>query len=1057
MRVRHADTNLMAIIIENAPFRTKGINRYWKVQVEGRGLDSWAEHKISEVSQELTLQEKLQQKLFSPLSDFRALLTHSRLSGKLADMVYSFNTADAKFFPHQYKAVLSFLQSQGKGILIADEVGLGKTIEAGFIWMELRARIAAKNLVILCPAALAHKWKKELLQKFSLNSDICETQKDFVAKLLEMEASRVGEKILIVSMQGGRNLADAEEDSAEATRYNQILDRYNSSMSLIPFIDLLIIDEAHYLKNRSTLTFKFGQGLATMSRKVVGLSATPINLSQNDLFSLLNILDPVFFPDEKIFERIVSDNEILVKACRYLYSFETNKDNYADIRLALISYFKSKYPDMLFHVEPLINTPASVLEKDHFKRIEVIKELDSYNQISQIVNRTLKRQVFENRIIRRPESIGWVPESIELNLYLDIKQIIRKICEKYSVNSGLISSYPERFLCSSIPAACHHWEAHPLAIIDNSEFIEELDPDLPSNTSQPYFNVFSQELYREITKVVRAYGGYNAFYAIDTKYKNLVSLIKSYQRENPGKKLVLFAYFRSTLSYLHERLSKDSISSLLLMGGMTDKVEKLDQFKNEDFDILLSSEVLSEGVDLQYSAMLINYDIPWNPMKIEQRIGRVDRIGQEAASINIANFFMKGSLDEKVLNILHYRMEKFEQVLGAAEDVLGNELKQLADSLFTHVLTEEEEIKKIHQSAIAINEQLKIREQLEASSAEFQAYHDYLKTQITSVQQFDRYVTVSDLEVYIKDFFDKIAMDSSFERTNQPLIKIPDDDHEYFQWRLILGAGTRKQLFDFINNNGLSAKTVMHDQTRDINFIIRTRDSDKLRRNSNIEVISQYHPLIRFIKHQYQTQYTEKQSACIALSIKKSQLIDAGVNTDGIACGDYAFMADRWIFEGKELFEKIESIVIPLTNYEGGTKSINFADKILLTALSSGCELDKRKLGAYSEEILSDAYYNLTEEMDLLFSTEKKKQESKFQIYQQESLKYSEAEKRKKELAIKSSFAMHDEHSVYARLQKGKLDKLLKEHKELSDRLALNSFSVKDKSIIGLGILRIEE
>ncbi|MFA0025976.1 helicase-related protein, partial [Vibrio sp. 10N.261.49.A5] len=126
----------------------------------------------------------------------------------------------------------------------------------------------------------------------------------------------------------------------------------------------------------------------------------------------------------------------------------------------------------------------------------------------------------------------------------------------------------------------------------------------------------------------------------DSKFNALIDFLKSWYSTHPEDQVVLFSYFRETLHYLNSRLFEEGINAQVLMGGMKEtKQEIIDGFKaNKECRILLSSEVASEGVDLQFCRVLINYDLPWNPMRIEQRIGRIDRYGQKSEKIHIINF-----------------------------------------------------------------------------------------------------------------------------------------------------------------------------------------------------------------------------------------------------------------------------------------------------------------------------------------------------------------------------------------------------------------------------------
>ncbi len=140
---------------------------------------------------------------FGRARDLRGAITHIRLSGRLADLIYSMETTNTDFYPYQFKPVLNFLDSPSRGILIADEVGLGKTIEAGLIWTELRSRYDTRRLMVLCPAMLREKWKLELQRRFGMSASIMDTG-DVLQTLKEYRAGNLSEFAIVASMQGLR-------------------------------------------------------------------------------------------------------------------------------------------------------------------------------------------------------------------------------------------------------------------------------------------------------------------------------------------------------------------------------------------------------------------------------------------------------------------------------------------------------------------------------------------------------------------------------------------------------------------------------------------------------------------------------------------------------------------------------------------------------------------------------------------------------------------------------------------------------------------------------------
>ena len=242
--------------------------------------------------------------------------------------------------------------------------------------------------------------------------------------------------------------------------------------------------------------------------------------------------------------------------------------------------------------------------------------------------------------------------------------------------------------------------------------------------------------------MAREIGNYEALKQNDTKYITLRNTLKEYWKSNQGFKVVLFSFYRETLKYLTERLTEDGVNAQILMGGMGDTKDRIVQdFKEkEQIQILLTSEVLSEGVDLQFSSALINYDLPWNPMRVEQRIGRIDRIGQKADRILILNLFYEDTIDDRIYNRLFKRLDIFTHALGDLEAVLGQKIRNLTYDLLRHDLSKEQEQQRIEQTASAIANEKQNQEELETEAAGLAAHGDYVLNKVSAAKEMRRFI-----------------------------------------------------------------------------------------------------------------------------------------------------------------------------------------------------------------------------------------------------------------------------------------------------------------------------
>jgi SNF2 family DNA or RNA helicase len=246
---------------------------------------------------------------YGHVRDLRGAITYYRLSGKLANLIYSLNTTNTQFLPYQFKPVLQFLDSPSRGIVIADEVGLGKTIEAGLIWTELRARQNARRLLVVCPAMLRNKWQDELGNRFGVRAEVVDAAG--LLEKLQLAKERPHEEFaLVVSMQGMRPPAAWNDDKDPSTAASAQLARFLQDSD--PLLDLVVVDEAHYLRNSDTQTHRFATLLRPVTDGLILLSATPIQMRSTDLFNLLHLLDEDSFPYEWTYDDSVRANAPIV-------------------------------------------------------------------------------------------------------------------------------------------------------------------------------------------------------------------------------------------------------------------------------------------------------------------------------------------------------------------------------------------------------------------------------------------------------------------------------------------------------------------------------------------------------------------------------------------------------------------------------------------------------------------------------------------------------------------------------------------------------------------------
>ena len=183
-----------------------------------------------------------------------------------------------------------------------------------------------------------------------------------------------------------------------------------------------------------------------------------------------------------------------------------------------------------------------------------------------------------------------------------------------------------------------------------------------------------------------------------------------------------------------------------------EREKRISQFREGKYQILLSSEVGSEGLDFQFCHILFNYDLPWNPMVVEQRIGRLDRFGQKAARILIFNLSAPGTIEDEILNRLYRRIKLFESYIGDLEAILGNEITSLTKDLFDPELSEEKRRERIDQAGLLLEKRKLQFEEWERSSPQFIGHDEYYRQEVDRAQVLGRFIRPEDLARFVTDF-----------------------------------------------------------------------------------------------------------------------------------------------------------------------------------------------------------------------------------------------------------------------------------------------------------------
>ncbi|WP_066660703.1 MULTISPECIES: SNF2-related protein [unclassified Sphingomonas] len=757
-------------------------------------------------------------KLSAP-ADLRRALTHLRMTGRLADMIYSMGATNTEFHAYQFKPVLKLLNSPSRGLLIADEVGLGKTIEAGLIWTELVARNHdCRRLLVVCPKPLVEKWRAELRNKFNVDARICGAS-ELLDTLRDDQERREGFQV-IASLSAIRPPRGWDDPDEPAPGARADLARWLND-SAQDLFDLAIFDEAHHLRNVETMNHKLAKLVADVSDYALFLSATPINLRANDLRALLKLIDPDTFEREYLFDLLQEENIPLVRAWEAARDTRVSMHDLAQLVADLPEGRVLKTGERLKRLRDefeagIVDTPAN--------RVKLAARIEEMSLLGSTINRTRRRDVAEFKVERRPQTVKWPMTEAEEAFYRRATQRIEAYAYANDINERFLLAQTQRLLASSLPTAYRHWG-------ERSGFLT-LDEEGDSEGALP------GPLISALGEICDDPAVLAALEADDTKLAKLLDWLRELRARDPDQKFIVFSSFRRAISYLATRLRAAGLAVMELHGGVkADRNEIVSRFADAQAGtILLTSEIGGEGLDLQFCRILINWDLPWNPMKVEQRIGRIDRIGQRSPSIDIINLIAENTIEEQVYDRLYLRLGIIEETLGDFEPILGEIIRDIEFVLVNPALSPEERAREFDRSIHAAEQRKMQAEELEREAPGLVAHGDSILQKVKEAYAPHKRLTESDLRDYIAGI-----LVSTFEGTR--LEPINGLDIEAYDIRLSPRAQAEFGLFR--NQKARRYPTrFSRDAASGVKAVFGS-NPDPLR-HRNLEAVPMTHPLARF-------------------------------------------------------------------------------------------------------------------------------------------------------------------------------------------------------------------
>lgn len=648
--------------------------------------------------------------------EFHAYLTALQIRSPALSTLYSLNSARIDFIPYQYRPVLKFIKSDRPRLLIADSVGVGKTIEAGLILRELQARGDLKSVLIICPRPLVaeEKWQREMKR---FDEDFMHLDgKTLRFCINEMHLDGVWpeqyQKVIIPYSLLDKTLLFGPGGSRKQSTRKGLLD-----LDPPPHFDLVIVDEAHHIRNQSTANHDAVRFFCENAEAAVFLTATPIQLDSHDLFVLLNVLRPDLILDQESFEHMSEPNPFINLA---IDAARAQRKGWGhDAKKALDQAATTAWGQAILKKNPEFIRIRSHLAEERItpeERIQLITDMEALHTFSRIINRTRRRDIGEFTIRKpRTEVVPLTPEQEEIHeALLETKaEIFRSLHGDKSVNFMMITL--RRQLASCL------YGLEPLLEDILTRHLDELEwaeADAIDAMPSAELNTQIQEQIQTLLEKVKNLD------AADMKLEKLRRIIRERQ-DLPNNRIMIFSSFRHTLAYLYKHLEADGIRVGMIHGGVPDEErrELSNRFEksnadNDSLDIMLFSEVGCEGLDYQFCDCIVNYDLPWNPMKIEQRIGRIDRKGQESESVTIINMITPDTVDADIYDRCLMRIGVFESALGGSEEILGKITTELHNIAEDYELTQEERIDKLKQLADNEIRLLQEHENLEAQQLE---------------------------------------------------------------------------------------------------------------------------------------------------------------------------------------------------------------------------------------------------------------------------------------------------------------------------------------------------
>ena len=751
--------------------------------------------------------------IYGSNSDFACINTSYKIRNTSNNTISSLKASKTIFKAYQFKPLLKFLNSRNHRVLIADEVGLGKTIEAGHIMLELSARRELNDALIVCPKSLREKWQMELKEKFGFNFEIYTKQK----------------LIYDLRNKDGYVRGIVNYETIRLTENNELFETLENSFKKFDFI---LCDEAHRLRNSDTLAHKGMTRLLENPSAAVFLTATPVMIKEENLFNLLRLLDPEQYSEYPVFLNTLSINQPFIKAISALndnVDFEAIREDLASAEVGTYytigedeyqqRYYKEATIDERFQDSPLYQRIIKALSSgktDNETKVNIQFDLSAMSPMNNVFSRTRKREI----------TTDWTQAERE-------------------THTNIIHLYPDEL------------EEYTAVIEDYIDTEEEINARGYALGLIQRKRQISSSVYGYLNDSEKLINGVDEYAdQPDAKVDQLVSIIDAMKAEGRNH-LIVFAVFKDTLRYLAIRLATRGYKTIQIHGDIKseERVTRLEQFRDANgFTILLSSEVGSEGLDMQFCDAMVNYDLPWNPMVVEQRIGRVDRFGQKSPKVHIYNLVVEDSIQVDIYERLLDRIGIFKNCIGDLEAILDKDLEKegirniqewfqsLEKELYCTKLSDSERREKIDAIAKAIKTEDHNLEEISNGLTNTLTNDTYFRKAIGAIDKYHQYVTSQEVLNYVRLLIER----------RLPACALTQDTSDNNVYHLEIPQAQPKLLTSFLEENLPVGKGYDYEQANrqfkakmmGVTSITMTFDQDTAYGHSSYEFINAYHPLV---------------------------------------------------------------------------------------------------------------------------------------------------------------------------------------------------------------------